>query len=254
MKKNKFQYFLSFFTGYILLSVTGCLLLAAGHCFAANQYAGKFFAEGSSKKSEFALTYDDGPGYITEDLLKLLDRYSAKATFFATGQSVRKYPKKAAAESAAGHLIGNHTDKHEFYPKVGKRPDREKILEKELEDAGAAIVSAAGVKPVFLRMPNGYDRDWVRKVAARKGYILVNWTYGSDWTNIPEAEMTGGYLRNLKPGAILLMHDGGGKSREKTLRITEQVLKEAALRGLRPVTINVLLAIPDAKTISGTAK
>ncbi|MEI7481914.1 MAG: polysaccharide deacetylase family protein [Elusimicrobiota bacterium] len=241
-------------TGYRLLFVTGYLLLTSGNCFAANPYAGKFFAEGSPKKSEFALTYDDGPGYITEDLLKLLNRYNARATFFVTGQAVRKYPKKVAAERAAGHLIGNHTDKHEFYPKVGKSADREKILERELDGAGAAIADAAGIKPVFLRMPNGYDRDWVRKVATRKGYILVNWTYGIDWINMPEAEMTWGYLKNLKPGAILLMHDGGGKGRERTLRITEQVLKEAALKGLRPVTLDVLLAIPDAKPVSGTAK
>jgi len=237
-----------------VLPVTACLLLASGYCFAADPHAGEFFAQGSPKKSEFALTYDDGPGYITEDLLKLLARYNAKATFFVTGQSVRKYPEKVAAERAAGHLIGNHTDKHEFYPKVGKSAGREKILERELQGAGAAIEDAAGVKPVFLRMPNGYDRDWVRKVAAGKGYILVNWTYGIDWTNMPEAEMTLGYLKNIKPGAILLMHDGGGKTREKTLRITEQVLKEAALKGLRPVTLDVLLAIPAAKTAAGSAK
>jgi peptidoglycan/xylan/chitin deacetylase (PgdA/CDA1 family) len=210
---------------------------------AANPYAGNFFAEGGHKKAEFSLTYDDGPGYITGDLLKLLDRYNAKATFFLTGDSVRRHPGMAAAECAAGHLVGSHTGKHEFYPKVGKRPDREKILEKELDAAASAISDAAGVKPVFLRMPNGYDRGWVRKVAGEKGYILVNWTYGSDWTNMPEEKMAGEYLRNLKPGAIFLMHDGGGKTREKTLRITEIVLKEAASKGLKPVSLDVLLEI-----------
>jgi peptidoglycan/xylan/chitin deacetylase (PgdA/CDA1 family) len=156
---------------------------------------------------------------------------------------VRKYPWIAAKTAAAGHLIGNHTDKHEFYPKVGKSPDREKILEKELDGAAAAIEKAAGKRTVFLRMPNGYDRDWVRKVAARKGYILVNWTYGSDWTGLGEDKMTAEYLKNLRPGAILLMHDGGGKNRKKTLRITEQILLEAGKKGLKEVPLDTLLNI-----------
>ena len=209
----------------------------------AGTYAGKFYADGPSSKKEFSLTYDDGPGYITGDLLKLLDRYGAKATFFMTGYSVRKYPEAAGKVAAAGHLVGNHTDHHEFYPKIGKGPDREKVLEKEIDGAASAIGRAAGVKPVFMRMPNGYDKDWVRSVAARKGYILVNWTYGSDWTNIPEEKMTAEYLKHLKPGVIFLMHDGGGKTREKTLRITELILKEAALKGLRPVRVDELLGI-----------
>lgn len=220
-------------------------ILYSLRCGAQSPYAGKLFAEGGHKKAEFALTYDDGPGRITEDLLKLLDRYGAKAAFFVTGDSARRYPETVAAERAGGHLVGNHTDKHKFYPKVGKNSGREKVLEKELDAAAAAIAKAAGVKPVFLRMPNGYDRDWVRKVAAGKGYILVNWTYGSDWTSMPEEKMTGEYLRNLKPGVILLLHDGGGKTREKTLRITEQLLKEAARKGLRPVTLDVLLEITN---------
>ena len=225
------------------LLLTLCASRFAGA--AGNPYAGKLYSDGPSSKNEFALTYDDGPGYITEDLLHLLASYNAKAAFFLTGDSVRRYPKKTAAMRAAGHLLGNHTDKHEFYPKVGKSPEREKILEKELDGCAAAISDAAGLKPVFLRMPNGYDRDWVRKVAARKGYIMVNWTYGSDWTKIPEAKMAAEYLRNLKPGVIFLMHDGGGKNREKTLRITEQILKEAARKGLRPVALDVLLGIKE---------
>ena len=227
----------------LLLAFALPSVLDPGPCRGANPAAGKFYADGPSSKKEFALTYDDGPGRVTEDLLRLLARYGAKANFFVTGYSVRKYPRMLAAERAAGHLVGNHTDKHEYYLKAAKSPVREKILEKELDAAAAAITDAAGVKPLFLRMPNGYDRDWVRKVAAKKGYILVNWTYGSDWTGMPEEKMVREYLKNVKPGAILLMHDGGGKSREKTLRITEQILREAARKGLLPVTLDVLLEI-----------
>ena len=61
------------------------LLLAASVCFAADDAPARFYASGDPKKAEFALTFDDGPGYITEDLLKLLEKKGAKATFFMLG-------------------------------------------------------------------------------------------------------------------------------------------------------------------------
>ncbi|MBI4801037.1 MAG: polysaccharide deacetylase family protein [Elusimicrobia bacterium] len=236
MKNKSLFYFLSF------LLFTLCALRFAN---AANPYAGKFYADGPSSKKEFALTYDDGPGFMTEELLKLLDKYGARASFFMTGSAVRANPAKAAAVAAGAHLLCSHTDRHKNYFKIGNAPDREKALEKELDKAAEAILHAAGKRPVFLRMPNGYIKDWVKKTAARKGYVLVNWTYGSDWTNMSEDKMTGEYLKHLKPGAILLMHDGGGRIREKTLRITEKLLLEAGKKGLKAVTLEKLLDMRD---------
>ncbi len=218
-------------------------LFAAGYCRAANPYAGKFFADGDPKKPEFALTFDDGPGYDTEDLLKLLEKHNVKATFFMLGTSARAYPDRVKKVAEAGHLICSHTDSHLFWPRTGKLPDHEAILEKELARASASIEKASGVRPAILRMPNGYDKPWVRKLAGKLGYTLVNWTYGSDWTKLPEEKKLEGYLKALRPGAILLMHDGGGKSREKDLSIIEAVLDAAAKKGLKPVRIDDLLGL-----------
>lgn len=227
----------------IMLSLLA-LCLAAGAAFAAgNPFAGKFFSSGDDKKAQFALTYDDGPGYITEDLLKLLEKHGVKASFFMVGNSVRTYPDRAKKVAEAGHLVCNHTDTHLFWPKTGKAADREAILKRELEKAAAAIEKAAGVRPAVLRMPNGYDKPWVREAARRLDYTLVNWTYGSDWTKIPEERMTAEYVKAVKPGAILLLHDGGGKAREKNLRITEAILLEAKRKGLAPVRLDELLGL-----------
>lgn len=227
-----------------------CLCAFAPLCLFAGveQHYGKLYSDGPAGKKEFALTYDDGPGYITADLLALLAKYQAKATFFMNGASLRKYPETAARVAAAGHLIGNHTDSHGFYPEIGKRAGREKALEREIDAAAALIEKSAGKRPLFLRMPNGYDRGWVRKVAARRGCVLVNWSYGSDWTGVSEEKMAAGYLKNLAPGRILLLHDGGGKSRERTLRLTEKILLEARNKGLAPVTLEELL---DIRTVNG---
>lgn len=217
--------------------------LAAGPCPAAEPYVGRFYSEGDRKKAEFALTYDDGPGHITGDLLELLGKHGVKAAFFMLGSSVRSRPELARKVAEEGHLVCNHTDSHKLWKNTARLPGHEAVLRKELEQAGAAIEKAAGLRPTVLRMPNGYDKPWVRKVAAELGYALVNWTYGSDWTKLSEEKMTAEYVKAVKPGAILLMHDGGGKNREKTLRLTEAVLKEAGKKGLKPVRLDVLLGI-----------
>ena len=217
--------------------------LSAVNCRAANPYAGKFYASGDVKKAQFALTFDDGPGYITEDLLKLLEKHGAKATFFLLGSNVKTYPARAKKVLDAGHLLASHTYEHKNWFKVGKSADNARILAGELEKTAAVFEKAAGFKPWMLRMPNGYDRPWVRQEAARLGYTLVNWTYGSDWEKTPEDKMTAQYLKALKPGAILLMHDGGGKNKGKNLKVTEALLDEAARRGLKPVRLDALLGL-----------
>ena len=219
------------------------LLLAASVCFAADDAPARFYASGDPKKAEFALTFDDGPGYITEDLLKLLEKKGAKATFFMLGTSVRARPDKAREVAAAGHMVCSHTDTHLLWVKEARREGYEKRLEDELRKSAAAIEKAAGVSPKVLRMPNGYDKPWVRRVAGKLGYTLVNWTYGSDWTRQSEEKMDEGYLKALKPGAILLMHDGGGKARVKDLKLVELILDEAAKKGLRPVRVDELLGL-----------
>lgn len=215
------------------LLLIAAALLCAGPAAAAEPAGGK-------TRAQFALTFDDGPGAITEELLALLEKHKAKATFFMLGTSVRSKPGVAKKVHDAGHLIANHTDSHKNWFRVGKGGDREKILAAEVRKAEEAIVKATGFKPTVLRMPNGYDRPWVREAAKKLGYRAVNWSYGSDWTKTSEERMTEEYRKATRAGGVLLLHDGGGRSREKTLRITAAILDEAARLGLRAVRLDEL--------------
>ncbi|MFH1619070.1 MAG: polysaccharide deacetylase family protein [bacterium] len=203
---------------------------------------GKFYAGGPRGKKQFALTYDDGPGPSTPALLKVLKDAGTAASFFMNGSSVRNFPKNVAETAAAGHLIGNHTDTHINWYKC-EADDKAKLLEKEIMAAETEIAKATGVKTIFLRMPNGFVRDWVRGVAKKGGYILVNWTYGADWSALSKEDMLKGYLKNLRPGSILLLHDGGKKDRKTTIWLTGKILEEARKKGLSPVRIDTLLGI-----------
>lgn len=222
------------------------ILIAAAALLCAGPVPAAGPAEGKSRP-QFALTFDDGPGAITEELLALLERRGAKATFFMLGGAVRARPGVAKKVHDAGHLIANHTDSHKNWFKVGKGADREKILAAEVKKAEEAIVKATGFRPTILRMPNGYDRPWVREAAKKLGYRAVNWSYGSDWTKTPEDKMTEEYRRATRAGSVLLLHDGGGRSRERTLRITAAILDEARRLGLQAVRLDALQPEPAPK-------
>ncbi|OGS12859.1 MAG: hypothetical protein A2234_01215 [Elusimicrobia bacterium RIFOXYA2_FULL_58_8] len=231
----------------IFISIFIACALAAGNGAAAEPAAGKFYTAGDPEKAEFALTFDDGPGQITAALLKLLEGRGAKATFFMPGSSVRAKPEMVKNILAAGHLVASHTDLHKNWFKIGASPGREAVLAGEIKSAEDAFYRAIGVRPAILRMPNGYDRPWVRRVAAQAGCNLVNWTFGEDWLKMSEEKMTVAYLKALKPGAILLLHDGGGRNKEKNLRIVEALLAEASKKGLRPVRLDEMLGIRAVK-------
>src|SRR5947207_1018165 len=67
---------------------------------------------GSRHRRSIALTFDDGPSEGTNQLLEILNRYQAPATFFVCGMNVRRLPGVAHATAAAGHEIGNHSYSH----------------------------------------------------------------------------------------------------------------------------------------------
>ncbi|MBI4057348.1 MAG: polysaccharide deacetylase family protein [Elusimicrobia bacterium] len=238
---------LEFFRCFLLLRLL--LLLVSATCLVWPSFGaetlpyGELFTDGPSNKPWVALTFDDGPGSDTPKFLEMLRRYDAKATFFMMGSQVKQHPDVAREVQKEGHLIGNHTFSHpNFY--FYKKEDKREKLKSEIESGREAILGATGSDPVFLRMPNGYVRDWVKEVAQEEKVILVNWTYGSDWTKIDTAQMLKGYLSHLHSGAVLLFHDGG-KDRSRTLSILEKVLKEMEKKNLKAVRVDEILGLSE---------
>ncbi|MBI4051715.1 MAG: polysaccharide deacetylase family protein [Elusimicrobia bacterium] len=205
------------------------------------KHYGQFFTDGPRQSSGVALTFDDGPGPETRKILEILKARRAKATFFMLGMSAERYPDLARQVREQGHLVANHTYSHlNLYSY--KKEDREEKLKGEIRAGREAIRAASGWDPVFLRIPHGYMRDWVKNVARQEKTILVSWTYGSDWTPVSRERMLEGYLSRLRPGAILLFHDGGG-NREKTAWLLEKILNAMENKKLRPLRIDEVLSL-----------
>ncbi len=211
-----------------------------------DSYFGRFYSDGKRQSGKFALTFDDGPGSTTPELLQVLKKHNVRATFFMLGSAVDRYPKYASAVAEAGHLLGNHTYTHANF---NKKPEalREQAMGAEICRTETAISSATGKTPYFLRSPYGLSSQWIRELAAKKGYVMVNWSCGADWLFHPREQILKQYLDNLHSGAVFLLHDGGSNKRETTVWLTQRILAEAEKRGLKCVRLDELLGIDLAR-------
>jgi len=203
---------------------------------------GSFFAEVRTSRKAVAISFDDGPGDYTPAVLDILARRGARATFFVMGSRIKGREDILRKIHAAGHEIANHTYGHiNFY--AYKNDDRAVALTSEINKTDALIFAAVGERTRFLRMPHGYCARWSRDVARLTGHVMTNWTRGYDWMGLSQEETTRKYVEALKPGAILLFHDGGG-NRTKTIAALEAVLDAASKAGYEAVTVGDLICSP----------
>ncbi|HEV7364265.1 MAG TPA: polysaccharide deacetylase family protein [Gemmatimonadales bacterium] len=153
------------------------------------------------------LTFDDGPNPgVTERVLEVLEREAVPATFFMVGRHVERYPETARAVARAGHEIGNHTYSHLKLHRVGPRRAAE-----EIRRGHETIAAVTGVVPRSFRAPHGYRSPFVARAVAPFRYQVFGWTFGVWDTARPGAETIRARVRTgLRPGSILLLHDGDG--------------------------------------------
>jgi peptidoglycan/xylan/chitin deacetylase (PgdA/CDA1 family) len=188
-----------------------------------------------------ALTFDDGPNpAVTPQLLDLLDRYDARGTFFLIGRHVRACPALTAEIAARGHTIGNHTDTH---PNLLWQ-SRRRILE-ELERCDASIADATGQRPRIMRPPYGCRRPQVHAAARDAGFGRpVLWSRSArDWTQQLATQVIE-RLRAIRPGDIVLLHDGFhaalGADRRHTVDALEYWLPRWKAQGFAFVSVGAL--------------
>ncbi|MCS7151666.1 MAG: polysaccharide deacetylase family protein [Endomicrobia bacterium] len=188
-----------------------------------------FWKINTNNEKVIFLSFDDGPGEYTKEILVILKKYDIKAIFFVLGE-LAKFRQDIIREIVRdGHIIGSHTYSHKNFYQLQKNntiPQLKKILVDELEKTEAELkkILTHNFKIQFLRMPNGYYRQWMDEVIMHKfGYKVINWTFGCDWHNYTEDEMFKKYINALQPGGIYLFHDGG-KHRDRTVKVLERFI------------------------------
>lgn len=198
-------------------------------------------AEGAAPPSvpSVALTFDDGPWpAATPRILAILQHYAVPATFFAIGYLAAAYPNLIRAEQAAGMEVGNHTYNHPEVPPFNDLPAR--LQDDEIELA-AEDLRAAGVDPHLFRPPEGSFSPSVAAAAARARERVVLWSVDpADWQHgITAATIVRSVLAAVRPGSIVLLHDGGG-DRSATIAALPAIIQGIHRRGLTLVTVDGL--------------
>ncbi|MFN2460739.1 MAG: polysaccharide deacetylase family protein [Candidatus Velthaea sp.] len=191
-----------------------------------------------------ALTFDDGPNpYVTPGVLDLLERQRVRGTFFVVGRAARAHPDLLRRMAADGDEIGNHTDTHAHLNALLTR----RAIDAELDGARAAIVSATGREPRYLRPPFGARNGPAIAEARRRGYTVVMWTamLEDEPSSLPPPALAQRLLAKVRDGAIIVLHDGdrgrdtrGGRTYEA--RALAPVIAALKARGYRFVTISEL--------------
>jgi peptidoglycan-N-acetylglucosamine deacetylase len=177
----------------------------------AAKYRGSYFLEGLRQTRRVALTFDDGPGLRTPDVLRALNKHQVKATFFWRGDSIERHPDIARAALAAGHTLGNHSYSHPRDVVFSA----EEAWNTQFRPAQDVFHKTLGIMPALLRPPFGRVDDAGVELLRDKGFTVVLWSLDTKdyklWS-MPDAaariEQT--VLDYMHNEAIVLMHDDGG--------------------------------------------
>ncbi|MGA9313763.1 MAG: polysaccharide deacetylase family protein [Solirubrobacteraceae bacterium] len=191
---------------------------------------------GGAHGNELALTFDDGPGPYTQQLVAALDRLHVHATFFAIGDQEQYFSAGTIAEIKSGDVIGDHTETHPMMATLSPHEQHE-----ELFDQMAQIEVVGGRRPRLFRPPYGSFDATTFKELHHLHLLMVLWSVDtSDYTLPGVSAIVHTALAGAKPGAIILMHDGGG-NREETIAALPAIIRGLRKRGLHPVTVPQLL-------------
>jgi peptidoglycan/xylan/chitin deacetylase (PgdA/CDA1 family) len=197
----------------------------------------EFEAAGGPGKPEksVALTFDDGPSPLTPHILAVLKEYKVRATFFLVGVQVQKYPELVRKEKKARMALGNHSWSHPTRPPFARLSD-EKARD-EIERAQQVIEDAGG-KPHLFRPPGGSFSDKTTKMVKKHHLRTVLWSVDpQDWRHGRSASTIASLvLSHVRPGSIIVMHDGGGNV-ANTIAALPAIIKGIRAKGLHLVTL-----------------
>jgi peptidoglycan/xylan/chitin deacetylase (PgdA/CDA1 family) len=192
---------------------------------------------GGPDRRTVALTFDDGPGSWTDEVLSVLAREDVRATFFVVGREATAYPDLVRRAYAAGHAVENHSWSHPPPPRKGwsRRP-----LQIQIKRTNEAITRITGRQPCYFRPPQGVVKG-AEQAARAADLTLALWSVDTrDWAirgpSAAERIRTRARLGLDQQHPIVLLHDGGG-DRSATLAALPGVIEDYRSHGYEFVTL-----------------
>ncbi|MDD5354458.1 MAG: polysaccharide deacetylase family protein [bacterium] len=184
-------------------------------------------------KPRIALTFDDGPHqFFTSEILKVLEREGARATFFVVGKQVKIFPELLQEIARSGNEIGNHTYNHYNLTMLD-----EAQINFEIKSNEELIKRVTSLTPRFFRPPGGHYNYKVVEAAKDNGEDMALWSIHPRDTDRPQVEyILQKVLNNVEDQSVILLHSGV----EQTLEALPQLIRELRKKGYRLVTLSEL--------------
>ncbi len=210
------------------------------------KYQGKVFEKVNVPPSEkvIALTFDDGPlPNSTEKVLKILKDNQIKATFFLIGRNVQLHPEVVKKVLLEGHAIGNHSWSHPYNHQTLAGAAR------EIDKTSEVIAKVIGSKPNLFRPPGGLMHNGLSEYAKYRKMGIAIWSADSqDYikSHTPQ-QLLSNIFKQVKPGGIVLMHDGGTR-RTNTALALPILIEKLRKQGYRFVTLPELINLDSKST------
>lgn len=180
-------------------------------------------------KTMIAITFDDGPGPYTMQLLEVLEAYDARATFFMVGTNVSKYPETIKKMKEIGCELGNHTTNHARLTELDVTG-----IQNEVQTTNQAIQDIVGEEATVVRPPYGAYNEVVQSGVSMP---LIIWSIDTlDWKTKDAVQVRDYVLSTAKDGEIILLHD----IHETTLQAAMEFIPKLIEQGYQLVTVSEL--------------
>lgn len=235
------------------LGLAGCVLIIAAFKATCNGFtlaewwrdlhSGEVLSHAVTSEKVVALTFDDGPDpNYTPRVLDVLRRYSVHGTFFVQGRLIQQYPQIVRRAVAEGNCLGNHTYSHPYLTRLSPE-----AIRTEMQSCERSLEANVGITTALFRPPRGdWDPTVYRETVQERNHLIL-WTLALERHDVPTPQaMAQRVLLHVRPGDIILMHDGAFVSRETTVQALPLVIEGLQRRGYRCVTVPELLHIPAA--------
>jgi peptidoglycan/xylan/chitin deacetylase (PgdA/CDA1 family) len=223
----------------------GCIfaliLAGVGIFFASIPNTPQFFGTAvrcvETDEKVVALTYDDGPrSPTTEGVLDVLSKHKVYATFFLIGEHAEKNPELVKKIYNAGHELGNHTYSHALL--IFRTPS---FVHDQIEKTDKIIRNCGYEKEIYFRSPHGMKLladAWELSQMNRTNILfdVVAW----DWTSPGVQQIVANVMEDVKPGSIILLHDGCGNEKD-IVTASDTIITKLKAQGYRFLTISELL-------------
>lgn len=227
----------------------GILCIILGVCILIFAFVGKTASVSANEKKlpiysvetqekQVAITFDAAwTNQDTEELIEILKKHNATATFFIVGDWAEKFPESVKAFYDAGHTIANHSDTHKAFSKCSREEIKEEII-----NCNEKLENITGEKVTLLRAPSGDYTDESLEVTKSLGMYMIQWDNDSlDYTGLTVDEIASRVLSRARNGSIILFHNGV----DTTAAALDKILTELEKQGYSFVSVNDLIYKDD---------